>query len=162
MNEREVKAEVWLPLSQGKVTVIDFDDFEKVRNFKWCARKSSSGNTFYACRAANTVQLHHEIMPPPTGMEIDHIDRDGLNNRRSNLRIVTHRQNILNRGPRRNKTSKFCGVSRHQKQQKWQAGLELFGKHIHLGSYEIEADAARAYDEAAIKYFGSFAQLNFP
>lgn len=164
----ETKAEVWIPLTQGKVAVVDFEDFEKIRGIKWHATQKR--NRFYVARARSRKlgnprisYLHREIMLPGRGLEVDHIDGDGLNNRRANLRVVTHSQNIIGwRQPKAGGSSIFRGVFWDSTREKWVAKISVGGKDKHVGVFVSESAAAQARDAAAIKYFGEFALLNFP
>jgi len=101
-------------------------------------------------------------MGPPTHLVVDHIDRDGLNNRKSNLRLCTNAENIRNAGKRGKGFSKYKGVSRHTRGKKWTAVIQLNKKTYFLGYFENEIDAARAYDKKAKELHGQFACLNFP
>lgn len=117
----------------------------------------------YALADKDRLLLHIHLMNPPDGMEVDHIDGDGLNNRRVNLRIVTHRQNIWNRKKNVNPTSsKFKGVSLYKKSGRWVAYIAAHGKRRHIGYFDDEEAAARAYDAEARRLHGEFACLNFP
>jgi hypothetical protein len=100
-------------------------------------------------------------MRPPEGMEVDHQDGDGLNNRRSNLRICTHQNNSRNMRRHRDSASRFKGVSWWKTRQIWRAYIVVDNKQKGLGYYNNDTDAARAYDAAAKKLFGEFANLNF-
>jgi hypothetical protein len=100
-------------------------------------------------------------MNVPDGFQIDHIDGDGLNNQKSNLRIGTHQQNIMNRTKQRNNTSGYKGVSFDKSTNKFVAQIGYNKKGIHIGSFKTAILAARAYDVEAIKYHGEFANLNF-
>ena len=93
---------------------------------------------------------------------VDHIDGDGLNNRRSNLRPATPSQNNANRRKSRQNTSGFKGVSYYHRTSRWRAYVGVDGKAIHLGYFDTAIDAARAYDAAALEHFGEFARINFP
>jgi hypothetical protein len=106
------------------------------------------------------VMLHNAIMSPPPGMLVDHIDGDGLNNCRSNLRICTHRQNIWNSRKFAVTLSPFKGVHYDHGAQRWRASIRAECEHIHLGSFEFEFDAAKQYDRAARLMFGKFAKTN--
>lgn len=107
--------------------------------------------------------MHRLIMSPPDDMEIDHIDNDGLNNRKSNLRIVSRAQNRYNARPNFNKTgtSKFKGVSWQRDENKWLVQIQLGHKTIHIGRFKDEIEAARAYDKKAKEVFGEYAWTNF-
>lgn len=155
-----------IPLTKSKITLIDDIDFNSVNQFKWHARKHRK--TYYACRTirlaggAKASQRLHQFLLPGV-VEIDHKDEDGLNNQRCNLRPATASQNKANRGkPLGDFSSRFKGVSWHRQIKKYRAGIMVDGKHISLGCYDSEEDAAISYDYAAKIYFGEFARLNFP
>ena len=153
-------------LSDREWTIVDQQDYYRFGNFKWCIR--GNRNTFYAVRFVKTgpgrtklVNLHREIMGAPDGLLVDHKNGDSLDNRRANLRLATHLQNHWNRRKKKNTTSPFNGVCFHKEKRKWTAYIDVAGKRIYLGSFDFEVDAAKAYDEAARKYHGEFARLNF-
>jgi hypothetical protein len=154
-------------LGEGKFTIVEPVDFYWLNNFHWYG--SGKGECFYATRAtrtnegkSKTVYLHREIMKPPKGLLVDHINGDGLDNRRDNLRVATHSQNSCNRRKQKNTTSKFIGAHLDKRTSRWIAQIMYQRKMIHLGTFDNEIDAARAYDAAAKKYHGEFARLNFP
>lgn len=108
--------------------------------------------------------LHYWILgPPPVGLRPDHINRDKLDNRRSNLRFVTHGQNLQNSGPRPKKAAKssqYKGVYWHKQNYAWTAVVTVNYRNIHLGGFATEEQAALAYNRAARKYFGINAYQN--
>ena len=106
--------------------------------------------------------MHRVIMTPPDQMFVDHIDHNGLNNTRSNLRLCTLAQNNCNSTSRRTSTSKYKGVSWKKVSKKWAASTQSMGKIYHLGYFTDEIAAARAYDKKAAELHGQFACLNFP
>jgi hypothetical protein len=166
-SRREVPAEPpdensrYIPLTQGKLAIVDAADYERVSPFNWSV--SVSGKRTYAYRALNgrKIALHRFLLDPPKGMVVDHIDRDGLNNRRSNLRVCTQHQNMLNSGPR-GKSSRFKGVCWDRFRRRWVVHVCFNGKNLFLGAFTDEAEAARAYDRKACELFGEYAYLNFP
>lgn len=156
-------------LTQGKVTLVDDDDYEWLSGWKWFAhrKKAWSGPTYYARNntGTTTVMMHRVILGLKHGdnRQCDHIDGDGLNNQRSNLRVCTSRQNQYNRRGNRRGVSRYKGVGICSRSGKWIARIRKgrAGKQIYLSSFDSEAEAARCYDRAALKYFGEFARLNF-
>lgn len=154
-----------IQLTQGKVALVDDEDFEYLNQFKWCAQQE--GHTFYAARQSprinkksKTIRMHRAIMNPPNNMHIDHKDHNGLNNCRSNLRICYQRENQINVNRRSDNTSGYKGVCWHNGAQKWASRIKVNGKDIHLGVFTDIKDAALAYNKAAVKFFGEFALLN--
>ena len=103
-----------------------------------------------------------KFIMPETELEIDHKNCDYFNNQKSNLRVATHHQNMMNRGIPENNTSGFKGVVRHKRAKKYQAQIMFKKENIYLGLHKTKIDAAMAYDRKAIELFGEFASLNFP
>jgi len=106
--------------------------------------------------------MHHLVINIPDGMFCDHINHNGLDNRRANLRPVTLTQNVWNRRKfKKPSRSKYKGVDWSTEMKRWRARIRVNGKRIYLGSFKHEIEAAKAYDTAAAKYHGQFAALNF-
>jgi hypothetical protein len=154
-------------LNQGKVALVDHGDFEWLSQWKWYALKGA--NTWYAHRhvikkgKGTMVSMHRALLGEPPNASVDHIDRNGLNNQRSNLRICSRAQNAYNAQKWSSNTSGFKGVSWRRSKRKWRAQIQAYGKgNKHLGYFDSPVDAAHAYDRAAMQYHGQFALLNFP
>jgi hypothetical protein len=146
-----------IPLTRGKITLVDDADYKVLNKHKWYARKI--GNTFYASRGTwinrkvGVVYMHRDILScVAAGLHCDHIDGDGLNNQRINLRIVTPRQNQQNQHVR--KTSRFPGVSICTKDGRWQAHIRYDGKRKNLGFYKDEFVAFQTYVVATVVLAG--------
>lgn len=166
---------VLVPLrtSDGKElhALIDADDLDMVRQYLWRAysRETKGDRTYFYVMTRDpnpphgSVYMHRLIMGvSDRAIHIDHINHNPLDNRRENLRVVNHQQNIFNRRPNRNSTSPFKGVAWWSAQSRWVATIRLDGRRKHLGYFRDEIDAARVYDEAARELFGEHAYLNFP
>jgi hypothetical protein len=160
-----------IPLSRYKFAIVDAADYGQLKNFNWRARRSL--HTWYAFRLAlvaekrdkNLVWIHNEIIENPNGLLIDHFNRNGLDNRRTNLRLATRAQNTCNCKKRKGCSSRFKGVCFHKnsrRQNPWDSYINVNGQRISLGCYMTEVEAAKVYDRAAREYHKEFAQLNFP
>jgi hypothetical protein len=152
----------YIPLTRGLHAIVDAEDYEWLSQYKWYAQPTVSHQTFHAVRNSRRgkVFMHRMIMPPPHGMLVDHINGNGLDNRRCNLRICTRAENSRN-GPKRAGTkSRFIGV--HPRGGKWQVCVTYKGKEHYLGLFDDEVEAAKARDLLARKLHGKYARLNIP
>jgi hypothetical protein len=146
-----------IELTQGKKAIIDDQDYEAVSKHKWCV------NTGYASTRTGDKQvlLHRFILSAPSNMDVDHINMDRLDCRRSNLRVCTRSENMANRPPYKNNKTGFKGVRWMADRNKYRAEIRHQKKQQHLGNFDDPVDAAKAYDKAARELFGDFARTNF-
>lgn len=160
-----------IKLKNGYVALVDDEDFEYLNQWVWVLAKNRPNATGYAVRyewdslkKGNVcIRMHRVIMKTPKELQVDHIDHNGLNNQKSNLRNCTQSENQSNR--RSYGTSKYLGVSRYNfgSLKGWfVAHTRKNGKNIHIGYFQNEEDAARAYDRVVFNIVGEFAKLNFP
>jgi len=156
-----------IPLTQGQFAIVGPGDYYRLIKHRWCANRA--GPTYYAQRSVRVagksvaVMMHRQILPVETGLVVDHINGDGLDNRRANLRAATPAQNRFNqRKYNISATSRFKGVSWSRRDKKWIANITFNKRMICLGYFSDETEAARAYDGAARKYHKEFACINFP
>lgn len=151
-------------ITQEKSVLVSDEDFDRVAQFKWCY----SASTGYAVRKGRknlneprTVHMHRFIMQGEKGVQIDHINGDKLDNKRSNLRVASIQKNSFNRKkPNVRSTSRYKGVLKRKNSNSWEARIKYNSKSIYLGSFITEVDAAIAYNIAAHHYFGEYAKPN--
>lgn len=154
-----------IPLTQGKFAKVDENHFDSLNQFRWTLKTSKRTKVLYAKRFAivdgkhTTIQMHTAIMCPPKGFQVDHIDRDGLNNQTSNLRITTRAQNQRNQKKHSKGSSQYRGVCKAYKG--WTARISVDNRQITLGTFKDEVEAALAYDIASCKYHGEHGRRNF-
>ncbi len=156
-----------IKLRHEKYAIVSPQDYERLARHKWSAHKG--GRTFYAERYRpigkgryKHILMHREVLKVGKEYYVDHINHNGLDNRRENLRPATPAQNAQHRRKcRTKKTSKYRGVYWFKERRKWAGLIQMDGRGILLGYFEDEKEAARAYDRAARKYHGEFAELNF-
>ena len=148
-----------IPLGNGLFAIVDAADYDRLRKYRWCATRR--GRNVYAVSSENgrTVSMHRMLMKPRRGYVVDHIDGNGLNNRRCNLRVCTPAQNLANKAPRGG-SSQFVGVYRYR--DKWGANVTRRGKCYYVGTFDDEVEAAKARDRKAYELHGEYAYLNFP
>ena len=146
-------------LTQGFVALIDDEDAPLVSQYQWRVDRRSRIN--YAKSGSESIYMHRLLLCPPPSFIVDHVDRDGLNNTRANLRLATLRQNAQNMLSRTGR-SVFKGVYWFPKTQQWQAQIKPPHQKRHtIGYFGSPEEAARAYDQAARRHFGEFARVNF-
>jgi hypothetical protein len=156
-----------LALSQGRYAIVDTMDYKWLNQWKWYAHWGGYG-VWYVMRQKDmgegrqtSLSLHRVILNAHAGVYVDHRNRDGLDNRRCNLRIATSSQNKANRVKAKRNTSGYKGVTWHRSSRKWQAQINHGCQKIYMGQYDDPLVAAKKYDEKAKEMFGEFALTNF-
>jgi hypothetical protein len=151
-----------IPLTQGKFARVDPEDYAELARHKWCAAKQ--GHSWYAVRseAGRQLRMHRVILDAPPNLVVDHIDHDGLNDTKRNLRPCTKTQNAHNQRPQQGRSSRYKGVCWCKRERKWYSRIHDQGRQRSLGLFRSERAAARARDAAAIALHGEYAFLNLP
>lgn len=147
-----------IPVKGGLFALVDDEDFERLSKMKWYLNSKR-----YAISKVKGVSIlmHRYILDLNlASLEVDHVNGDGLDNRKANLRICTHAQNLMNQKTPVSNTSGYKGVHWHKGDKKWHARIYVNFKKIHIGSFNDAKAAAQAYNEAAILYYGEFARIN--
>lgn len=155
-----------IQLTLGKFALVDDEDYEILNKYKWHCHSSSpiygyAVRSIYPKGIKKTILMHRIILNAKYGQNVDHENRNPLDNRRKNLRIATKSENSINSKIYKNNTSGFRGVGWHKGIKMWYASLCINQKDVHIGYYENKIDAAKAYDKKAKELFGKFAKLNF-
>jgi hypothetical protein len=156
-------------LTHGKFALVDADDIEKISAHKWYVTQKGdiASNSVYALRTDYSsgkpiqVLMHHVILPPPEDMFIDHINRNGLDNRRANLRIATQTENARNAKRRKNNRTGYIGVKPYRRGG-FEVAIRDGKKDVYLGLFADAVEGAIFRDVAALELHGEFAALNFP
>lgn len=151
---------VTIELTQGKVAMVDDSDASMLLKYSWFAHNPHR-NDWYAIAkiCGKSTRMHRLIMAAQGGVFVDHIDHNGLNNQRANLRLATNAENCRNQGVRKTNKSGFKGVFKHRKSGRWVAQIYA-GKIIYLGVYDTAIEAARVYDESVKIHHGDFGITN--
>lgn len=161
------KIDISTPKYPDTYALVDDDDYERIISFgKWRAMRGKT--TLYAVRWVlvgrhkKIHMMHRAVMGlnPERFPSVDHINHNGLDNRKSNLRVCTNSENGRNKSAQGNNASGYKGVSWKGRDKRWRATIRAMGKHIHLGTFDTPEAAADAYDKAALKYHGEFARTN--
>ncbi len=156
-------------LSCGKTILVDDEDYEKVAKYKWGA--FFNGYSYYASRVVRingkrtSISMHRIILGLDYGdslQYVDHINRNGLDNRKENLRVTSPHLSNYNQKKRKDNTSGYRGVSYCKRTGKWRTNIQINGKSKSCGYYGNPIDAAMAYDHVAKQTAGEYANLNFP
>ncbi len=148
-----------IQLSCGKIAMVDDCDFERVSKYKWQSRSFKTG-TWYAYNNWSGLLMHKIVLSSKKGEQIDHINRNGLDNRRENLRVCSSSQNGINRPHQKNSSSGLKGVHKYNYAGKWAVSIKKDGKSIYLGVFLDKTEAAIVYNKKAKELFGEFAYQN--
>jgi len=154
---------VEVPLTRGQVALIDREDWDRVQGYNWIADYNKCTRSYYAVTKQNIqgkrrkIKMHRLIMDAQKEMQVDHINRNTLDNRKKNLRLCYQHQNKCNSGKRKTNTSGFKGV--YKNRHRWRAQIQFCGKLHYLGTFDTREAAHAAYCEAALRLHGEFANF---
>lgn len=152
----------YVALSQGQRAIVDDEMFDEISKFNWTFQKAKKDDG-YAFRRPTVngkrvlILMHREIMKPGDGLEVDHINRNKLDNRKENLRICSTEENLRNRGTQKNNKSGYRGVSWNRNAKKWHAQISIGHRRTHLGYFPDKFEAIGVYNQMAVRYYGPFA-----
>lgn len=159
-----------IPVATGFTAFVDDEDYEIISAWKWCARINRGTGPVYAQRTIRvgprcldghlTFSMHRQILGCKPGDIVDHANGNGLDNRRSNIRIASASQNASNRRKSSGTSSQYKGVDWHKASNKWRARIAVEGRTYTLGYSDSQEELAAMYDEAARKLHGEFARTN--
>lgn len=145
---------------KGHKVLIDKSDIDFFNTYSWHIVNGYVVRSKRLNEKIIQISMHNNLMNPPIGYEVDHINRNKLDNRRSNLRIVTHAQNCQNRRKSSRNTSGFIGIRKKKGRNKWEVQVTVMGKHYYVGYFSDIKEAVRARDTKALELHGEYAQLN--
>lgn len=155
-----------ISLTQGYVALVDDEDYEELSQYRWYVRVNNHHR--YASRKIKVegkwveIHMHRCLLSAPDNLLVDHVDGNGLNNVRANLRLATKSGNNQNSRMRKDNTSGYKGVNWSKEHSGWRAEIKIDGKSKFLGYFQCPIEAAKIRDKAALELHGEFALLNFP
>lgn len=156
-----------IKLTQGQFALVDSEDFNKLSQYKWWADYNTHTKSYYAkgyigIRNGKQIikRMHRVIMNAPNKLQVDHINHNTLDNRKQNLRLCTNAENQCNQKGYENTTSKYKGVCWHKRDKVWTAQIQRNKKQVHLGYFDSEIQAAKAYNKKAKELFGEYTLSN--
>lgn len=150
-----------IPLTKGYSVIVDDEDYDMLMAYKWHTSRFGYAQTSVGGRKNKRgILMHRLLLEEPQGMEVDHVNGNRLDNRRCNLRLVTHAQNMKNMNSNTNTSSRFKGVSWCKSRNLWEVNIQADDQPTHIGRYASEVAAAKAYNAAALELHGEFARLN--
>ncbi len=151
----------YIKLSQGRRAKVDDEDFKRLSKLKWHFNYGyARNNSLNANGKKTTIRMHRVILNAPKGKDVDHINGDGLDNRKQNLRVCTRSENAMNQRLSSANTSGYKGVVWYKRSQKWRVQVNVKNKKTHVGYFNEIGKAVKAYDTAVMEHYGVFARPN--